>query len=822
MKAIIMAGGEGTRLRPLTCGIPKPMVPIANKPVMEHIINHVRSYGIKDIGVTMAYLPSVITDYFGDGSEWDINLSYFIEESPLGTGGSVKNAEEFLDDTFIIISGDALTNIDIKKAIDFHKSKGSKATLVLRKEAVPLEYGVVITDDAGKIVRFMEKPSWGEVFSDTINTGIYVLEPEVLSYYKKGDNFDFSKDLFPKLLNDKIPMYGYVAEEYWNDIGDLKVYNEVNYDVMAGRIQLANTYKEISKGVWVGENTSIDPDCQLIPPVYIGSNCTLKKGAYITESIIGDNCEIGVNSSVKRSILWRNCDISSNVHCRGTVLCNNIVVKNSVQIYENTVIGNETNIMPGAVVKPNIKVWPDKTIEEDTVVSQNLVWGTKAAKSLFGFRDISGDINTDLSPELLSKLGSAFGSMLKEGSRLVISTDETNSAAVMKEALSAGLLSTGVKLMDIDRVVLPVNRFAVRFYNADGGIHVRSDFNPDSRNKVHIEILNNQGINIDRNTERKIENIFARSDFKRCNADKIKEISKVNNFFEFYMQQGANMLKDLKVLKDRRFRIVAGSRSDLMQLMAVTYLESIGCSVETDYLNKPQMQLKEYISYMAEQVVKKGAEMGIVFSEDGESAVIIDHKGRVIDSQKYITMASLLVLKSGTPAKLVVPYTATRKIEGMASRFNSSVVRTKSIPSEIMKHMIGIDNSSKVESLQYLLHYDSIRGIGCIIEYLIENSLSLADLIKELPELYMQKQEVQCQWQSKGRVIREIIEGHKDKQLELLEGVMINDEKGWVLVLPDSEKPVCNIYTEGATEEYAKELAAIYSEKISGIVGTSV
>ncbi|MBS3994895.1 MAG: nucleotidyltransferase family protein, partial [Alkaliphilus sp.] len=195
MKALIMAGGKGTRLRPLTCGIPKPMVPILNKPVMEYSIKLLKKYGIRDIAVTMAYLPTVITDYFADGEKWGVHLKYFNEEVPLGTGGSVKNAEEFLEDTFIVISGDALTDLDINQALKYHKMKKSRATLVLKKEPVPVEYGVVITDESGRIIRFLEKPSWGEVFSDTINTGIYILEPEVLNYYQKGENFDFSKDL---------------------------------------------------------------------------------------------------------------------------------------------------------------------------------------------------------------------------------------------------------------------------------------------------------------------------------------------------------------------------------------------------------------------------------------------------------------------------------------------------------------------------------------------------------------------------------------------------------------------------------------------------
>lgn len=295
-----MAGGKGTRLRPLTCDIPKPMVPILNKPVMEYSIDLLRKHGINDIAVTMAYMPSIIMDYFEAGDRWNVNLEYFIEDIPLGTGGSVKNAQEFLDDTFIVISGDALTDLDISEAIEYHRQK-SKATIVLRREDVPLEYGVVITDESGKVIRFLEKPSWSEVFSDTVNTGIYILEPEVLDYFDKDVNFDFSKDLFPKLLEDKIPMYGYITQDYWNDIGDLNSYMETHFNILDRKVCVDINAREIEKGIWIEDGVEIGKNTILHSPVYIAENSSIKDNVNINEySIIGPNCDIGNHSSLKK------------------------------------------------------------------------------------------------------------------------------------------------------------------------------------------------------------------------------------------------------------------------------------------------------------------------------------------------------------------------------------------------------------------------------------------------------------------------------------------------------------------------------------------
>ncbi|MER3521018.1 MAG: hypothetical protein C4317_01800 [Acidimicrobiia bacterium] len=207
MKAVIMAGGEGTRLRPLTSNQPKPMLPVANKPMMEHIIRLLRRHHISEIVVTVAYLASVIRKYFGDGSDLGVRLFYAMEETPLGTAGSVKNAADELTEAFLVISGDALTDIDIDAVLSFHREKGSIATVVLKRTDNPLDFGIVIVEDDDKIVRFLEKPGWGQVFSDTINTGIYVFEPEILDFIPGGPS-DFSGDVFPRLVEKGAPIYG--------------------------------------------------------------------------------------------------------------------------------------------------------------------------------------------------------------------------------------------------------------------------------------------------------------------------------------------------------------------------------------------------------------------------------------------------------------------------------------------------------------------------------------------------------------------------------------------------------------------------------------
>src|SRR5215469_6842678 len=281
MKAVVMAGGEGSRLRPLTVSRPKPMVPIVGLPVMEHILHLLKAHGITDVVVTVQYMASAIEDYFGDGAQLGMRITYSREEVPLGTAGSVKNAEELLTEPFIVISGDALTDFDLSAITKYHREKKSLATLTLAHVANPLEFGVIITDDQGRITQFLEKPSWGEVFSDTINTGIYVLDPVVFSYIEKDKPTDFSQDVFPYMLKKGDPIFGYVSDGYWCDVGNLAEYMKANADVLQGRVNVQLSGTDLGGGVWAEDGVEIAEDAQIFGPVFLGHDCKVKDGVII-------------------------------------------------------------------------------------------------------------------------------------------------------------------------------------------------------------------------------------------------------------------------------------------------------------------------------------------------------------------------------------------------------------------------------------------------------------------------------------------------------------------------------------------------------------
>src|SRR3954462_5632413 len=340
-----MAGGEGTRLRPLTSNQPKPMVPICGKPCMEHIVELLAKHGFDSVIVTLAFLPQAIRGYFGTGEALGIDIGYSVEESPLGTAGSVRLAAPELDDTFLVISGDALCDIDLSKIVEFHKEKGAAVTIGLKSVDNPLEFGIVVTDEEGRVERFLEKPSWGQVFSDTINTGIYVLEPEGLKHVPADRPYDFSKELFPYLLEMGRPLYGHVLDGYWQDIGNLDQYRQANFDALEEKARLNIPGIRIRGNVWLGEGveiadldqvegpalignyTRIAPDATVGPYSVLSNSVTLRERARTTRSVVDASTHIGRSALIEGAILGRSCDIRAHV-----------------RIHEGVAVGDEVTI----------------------------------------------------------------------------------------------------------------------------------------------------------------------------------------------------------------------------------------------------------------------------------------------------------------------------------------------------------------------------------------------------------------------------------------------------------------------------------------------
>ena len=385
MKAVIMAGGEGTRLRPLTSNAPKPMMPLANQPMMEHIVTLLRRHGFEEIVVTVAFMANHIRTYFGDGSELGVRMVYATEEQPLGTAGSVRNAMAELDERFLVISGDVLTDIDLSEIVKFHEEREAVATIGLCHVENPLEFGIVITEEDGAIERFLEKPSWGQVFSDTINTGIFVLEPEIFDHIAADRPVDFSSEVFPELLAQGKPIYGAIADGYWEDVGTVEAYLRAHKDILSGRVSIDIPGFEMADGVWLGEGAELHPEARIEGPAVIGDYCRVEAGVRLGEyTVLGTNVRVRAHADLERVVVHDNAYLGEGVRLRGTTVGRACDLRNGVRCDEGVVLGDECFVGEHAVIGTGVKVYPFKTVETGAIINSSIVWESRGARSLFG------------------------------------------------------------------------------------------------------------------------------------------------------------------------------------------------------------------------------------------------------------------------------------------------------------------------------------------------------------------------------------------------------------------------------------------------------
>lgn len=828
MKAVVMAGGEGTRLRPLTCNRPKPLVPICNKPVMEYIIELLKAHGITQIAVTLHYLADEIGSYFGDGTDLGVQLKYSVEEEPLGTAGAVKLLEDYLDETFVIVSGDALTDFDLSRVISYHQEKKSLATLTLTRVDNPLEYGVVITEEDGTIRRFLEKPSWGEVFSDTINTGIYVIEPEVLKYMEKGKNYDWSKDIFPLLLEKEKPMYGFITSGYWCDIGNLSQYRTAQMDMLTGKVKVNLPGNKTGRNVWIGDGVEIHPSANIMGPALIGKNCRIKENAQVDEfSIVGDNCIIEEGSVLHRSTLWNNVYLGKHSRMSGAIICRQNTIKNNVVINEGVVLGDKVFIGSGAVVQPQVKVWPDKNIEAGATVNMSLIWGVKWPGSLFGVDGISGLANIEITPEFAMKLGAAYGAYLAKGSSATTSRDSHPASRLINRAIICGFTSVGVDSYDLRVTPTPVSRYLLKNSTSKGGIHTRID--PRDPRNLLIEFFDDKGININKSVERKMENIFFREDFRRTSMDEVGDIEFPSRAIDQYITGFFRSLEE-DLIRKANYKVVINYSYGIASLVLPHILGKLECEtisinayLDAHQASEASARIDEEMNNLRNIVTTLNADLGVRIDMDCEKIIVVDDMGNIISHNDLLALYAHLVLKHVDKGILVVPVTAPSALEEIAHRHGGKIIQTKSDARSLMHTaslgeqkilFAGHSNGSFIFP-NFHPAFDAMFAFAKLMEFMAREKRNLSEIVKEVPEFHMAHTTVDCTWQEKGKIMRMMIEIHEDKPIQVVEGLKIFFDQAWVLMLPDPAAPLFHLYAEAESDEQAQKLLDKFRETIN-------
>ncbi|AFZ47437.1 Nucleotidyl transferase [Cyanobacterium stanieri PCC 7202] len=833
MRAVLMAGGSGTRLRPLTCDLPKPMVPVLNRPIAEHILNLLKRNDITEVIATLHYLPDVMRDYFQDGSEFGVEMTYAVEEEqPLGTAGCVKNLEELLQDTFLVISGDSITDFDLQKAIAFHREKQSKATLVLTRVPNPIEFGVVITDKEGKIQRFLEKPSSSEIFSDTVNTGTYILEPEVLKYLPKNEEADFSQHLFPLLLDIGAPMYGYIAEGYWCDVGHLEAYRESQYDAIDKKVFVDFAYREIEYGIWMGENTYIDPTAIIEAPVLIGNNCRIGARTKIEGgTVIGDNVTIGNDVELNRPIIGNGVTIGDECSLSACVVARGTRMDRRVQISEGVVVGALCNIGEESQINIGVRVWPQKRIESGATLNINLIWGNIAHRNLFSQRGVTGLANIDITPEFAVKLGAAYGSTLKHGSSVVVSRDQRSVSRMVSRSLIAGLMSVGIDIQNLESTAIPISRTMTPKLGVQGGVHVR--LHPERHEDMLIEFFDEKGINITKPKEKKVEGAYFKEDLRRVHSIDIGDMSYPSQIIETYRKTFETQL-DVEAIHNSNAKIVIDYVYSVSGAILPQILGRFGCDAVVLNASLRQRAIsteeREVLLIQLGHVVEAlKANFGVQVSANGELFILVDESGLQIRGEELTALMVNTILTANPRGTVVVPVNTSSAVEQIARRHDGTVIRTKANPTALMEATqnnpnVVLGGSGDMGFIFPHLHpgFDAMFSIAKLIEMLTVQERSLTQVRAELPKVCHKAQSLRCPWKTKGALMRYLVETESPEKLELIDGVKIIEphSDNWVLILPDAGESLVHIYTNSDSKEWADKYAQIYRSKIQKFIIT--
>jgi mannose-1-phosphate guanylyltransferase/phosphomannomutase len=829
MKAVIMAGGEGTRLRPQTSNLPKPMLPLVGRPMMEHIISLLRRHGITDIVVTVAFMPNAIRSYFGNGSELGVRMVYATEETPLGTAGSVRNARDELTERFLVISGDVLTDINLSALIEFHEKNSALATLALCAVENPLEFGIVITREDGSIERFLEKPGWGQVFSDTINTGIYVLEPEIFDVIPEGRAVDFSSEVFPTVLEDGAPLFGYVADGYWEDVGTTAAYLKAHEDILDGKVEVDISGFELTPGVYLGKGSSVDPAARLDSPAFIGENCTIDEeaviGAYTT---IGANTRVSERAELSHSVIGENSYIGQAARVEGSVLGRACDLRHGARCEPGSVVGEGCLIGANAELRGGVKVYPYKVVEAGAQVQSSIVWESGGTRTLFGREGVRGIVNVDISPELAVRLAKAWASSLEKGSVITTSRDTSRAARVLKRALMVGCNSVGVNVTDLEVATIPVTRHHIRTRGTQGGLTVR--LSPDDPQSVAIRFFDSDGLDLSESEQRRIERLYHREEFRRVTAGDIGDIDFSPRALEHYTADVVEAFdlpnasrRDLKLVLDLSYGAASFVMPNLLSKVKADVLSI------NPYAQTPGMISVDRISSAArvvQSVRGSGADLGAVIDAGGEQLTLVDGTGRVLTDDEALMVFLDLMTAGDEPGRVALPATVSYRAYELCASRGAEVITTALSSSRLMEAAAsgGVSYAADQDGgfifPEFLPSFDGAAALVKLIALLGRSGESLAQVAARVPEIAILRTEVETPFEQKGLVMRTLMEqlAEEDSELVLIDGIKVLSPTGWVLVVPDPEEPTTHVWAEGADRADSERLSSGYVERLRQIL----
>ncbi len=804
------------------------MLPVANRPIMEHVLRLLKRHGFDETIVTVQFLAALVRNYFGDGEEFGMSLQYATEEMPLGTAGSVRNAEDALrDEPFLVISGDALTDMDLTAMVKFHKEKGALVTVGLARMPNPLEFGIVITQEDGRIQRFLEKPTWGQVFSDTVNTGLYVMEPEVLAEVPPGEMVDWSGDVFPKLLKRGAPLFGYVSDGYWEDVGTHESYLKAQADVLDRRVQTDIAGFEVSPGVWVAEGAEVDTDAVLTGPLCIGDYAKIEAGAHLREyTVVGSNVVVKEGAFLHRAVVHNNVYIGQGATLRGCVIGKNTDVMRLARIEEGAIVGDECVIEPEAYLSAKVKVYPFKTIEAGAVVNNSVIWESRGQRTLFGPRGVSGLINVEVTPELAVRLASAYATMLRKGSTVTTSRDASRAARTLKRAVQSALNASAINVVDLEAQPLPVVRFETAREHYSGGVAIRTT--PGDPQSVDIIFLDERGAELSQADQRKLERVFSRQEFRRAFPGEIAELSYPPRVVESYTHELLRCV-DMSGVREAGLKVVADCAGGTTSLVLPSLLGNIGLGEVLTLNNRLDeisptetvAQQRAGLQRLAEMVSSSRAAFGVRFDPVGERIQLVDEKGELVSEDRALLAVLDLVAAERKSGRVALPVTTTRVAEqvcrfhGVQVTWTPTSMDALTVAAASEDVIFAADGRGGFVVPECARTVDGLAAFVRLLGLVARTRLTLSQIDARIPVAHMLKRSIPTPWAAKGSVMRTVVEAAGSNEIDTTDGVrVVVPGRGWALALPDPADAVTHLWAEGNDADDAQLLMEEWAEVV--------
>lgn len=757
MKAVIMAGGNGKRLRPLTSTTPKPMVRVFSKPLIAYIFDLLKSNSFDDVTVTLGYMAEQIEDYIFNDYSGKLKITAVKEAQPLGTAGSVKNAAREFFEPFLVISGDCICDFDLEKIMKYHNEQGADITIVCTKVNDPREYGVVESEECGKVKAFTEKPQWSGVACDCINTGIYIVNPKMLDYIPDNTQFDFSKDLFPAAMKDGRKICSYIADGYWCDIGNIGAYKTCINDIMDGKVNIS--VSQIAQGIFA-EGKLPAGQYSIVPPCFVGSDVEIGDGSVIGPySSIDNGCLVGSQCKIKGTHMLPFSVVHNNSSVNDALLCENAVVKDRVRIFEQSVIGASSTINSHCVIGSGVNIWPEKTVESGSNISRNIKY-SETVKNIFSDDGISGMMGADFDSVNASIIGQAIASSAV-GKKTGIATDGGVLSKSAAHSLMGALMAHGSHVWDFGESFYSQFEFFVLFCGLKSGIFIS-----EKNESVTIRICGEGGLPLSNNIQRDIENRIKYREFSRCTQNDCKDISDMTGVGLMYRRE-----------------LIRQSETELSDLSCL-----IKCSNE-----KISMLLEDCLYRLG---CRQGDEITFKINNDGTSLSAFHRDCGWISADKLAAICCNYETANGKD--VAVAFNAPRAFDEIAENNGQKTLRYYVAASD------SSDSEARTLSGREIYMRDALFMAVKLLGIMSQTGKSLKRLADELPEFYVSRKKLNITF-SPGTLYKRC-EGEKYEITK--EGMLLEYPQGRVLVTPSRSGRVLNMVSEAQSYEFSKDLCA--------------